>query len=422
MTFAVNTGVIEHNKLAGIGKAFATAQVTNQASLKPEQLPELMNALNYASIKLITRCLIEWQLHTMTRPSEAAGARWDEIDREKLLWSIPAERMKKGRPHTIPFTTQTLALLDTIKSITADSEYVFPSDKTSKKHINKETANTALKRMGFKGRQTSHGLRALASTTLNEQGFDVDVIEAALSHVDKDKVLSSLEHDKEEFVLLDTSDWESSANTVIKDIEFSSELNGSLKIFGESFWRKILTEDVNVVELLNSNVLTEIHYTDRYLQSPTSLLLISQLIGSFCNAADVKPEIKVETLFNVKERAGHLLHHDWQNHDDFKEVFPLWLKTKAKTDVELIVHKYRSDIAHRRKLTFKFESGKELTFRFDQGVGYWRLSDPTTTNSTVKYNFNNDEFIQFSALKKLEDTLLVKNSEAWTTDVSYRLQ
>ncbi len=191
MTFAVNTGVIEHNKLAGIGKAFATAQVTNQASLKPEELPELMSALNYASIKLITRCLIEWQLHTMTRPSEAAGARWDEIDRDKLLWNISAERMKKGRPHTIPFTTQTLALLETIKSITVDSEYVFPSDKTSKKHINKETANTALKRMGFKGRQTSHGLRALASTTLNEQGFDVDVIEAALSHVDKDKVRSA---------------------------------------------------------------------------------------------------------------------------------------------------------------------------------------------------------------------------------------
>lgn len=59
MSFAVNTGVIEHNKLAGIGKAFATAQVTNQASLKPEELPELMNTLNYASIKLITRCLIE---------------------------------------------------------------------------------------------------------------------------------------------------------------------------------------------------------------------------------------------------------------------------------------------------------------------------------------------------------------------------
>ncbi|MFT6924917.1 MAG: integrase [Psychromonas sp.] len=191
MTFAVNTGIIEHNKLAGIGKAFATAQVTNQASLKPEELPELLKALNYANIKLITRCLIEWQLHTMTRPAETASARWDEIDKENKLWHIPPERMKKGRPHTIPLTDQTLALLETIDAITGDSEYIFPADKTNKKHISKETANKALSRMGFKGRQTSHGLRALASTTLNEQNFEADVIEAALSHVDKDKVRSA---------------------------------------------------------------------------------------------------------------------------------------------------------------------------------------------------------------------------------------
>lgn len=191
MTFAVNTGIIEHNKLAGIGKAFANAQVTKQASLKPEELPELLTALNYANIKLTTRCLIEWQLHTMTRPSETAGARWDEIDKENKLWNIPAERMKKGRPHTVPLTAQTLALLGTVDAITGDSEYIFPADKTNKKHINKETANKALARMGFKGRQTSHGLRALASTTLNEQSFDVDVIDAALSHVDKDKVRSA---------------------------------------------------------------------------------------------------------------------------------------------------------------------------------------------------------------------------------------
>ena len=134
MTFAVNTGIIEHNRLAGIGKAFAAAKVTNQASLKPEELSKLLTALNYASIKLITRCLIEWQLHTMTRPSEAAGTRWDEIDIENQLWNIPEERMKKGRPHTIPLTDQTLALLETIKSITPESEFVFPGH-TSRKNM-----------------------------------------------------------------------------------------------------------------------------------------------------------------------------------------------------------------------------------------------------------------------------------------------
>ena len=61
-------------------------------TILPEQLPELMKAISYASIKIITRCLIEWQLHTVVRPSEAAGAKWCEIDLENSRWLIPAEQ------------------------------------------------------------------------------------------------------------------------------------------------------------------------------------------------------------------------------------------------------------------------------------------------------------------------------------------
>lgn len=90
----------------------------------------------------------------MTRPSETAGAGWDEIDYGNKLWNIPGERMKKGRPHTAPLTAQTLAMLEVIDAITGDSEYISPADKTNKKHIHKETANKAFARMAFKGRQT----------------------------------------------------------------------------------------------------------------------------------------------------------------------------------------------------------------------------------------------------------------------------
>lgn len=55
------------------------------AALKPAELPELMGAVANASIKRTTRCLIEWQLHTMTRPSEASGAMWKEIDMESKV-------------------------------------------------------------------------------------------------------------------------------------------------------------------------------------------------------------------------------------------------------------------------------------------------------------------------------------------------
>ena len=157
-------------------------------TLKPDQLPALMTILNRASIKLTTRCLIEWQLHTMTRPSEAAGTRWEEINLKKKLWTIPAARMKKAKPHSVPLTPQALALLDIMKPISGKRDFVFPADRNPRNSIHLQTANMALKRMGYGGLLVAHGLRALASTTLNEEGFDPDVIEAALAHVDNNDV------------------------------------------------------------------------------------------------------------------------------------------------------------------------------------------------------------------------------------------
>lgn len=188
MVWALNSGLIESNPLAGIGKAFRSPKATSMPTILPKQLPELMVTLSRANIKLTTRCLIEWQLHTMTRPGEAAGARWDEIDLEKGLWNITAERMKKRRPHSIPLSPQVLALLELMRPLSGHLEYVFPSDRDKTRHASESTANVALKRMGYGGILVAHGLRALASTTLNEQGFDPDVIEAALAHVDKNEV------------------------------------------------------------------------------------------------------------------------------------------------------------------------------------------------------------------------------------------
>jgi integrase len=188
MTFAVNTGIIHHNPLAKITSAFKAPTKRHQLTLEPKELPELMKALSYANIQLLTRVMIEWQLHTMTRPSEAAGARWEEIDLEAELWIIPAERMKMKRSHMVPLSPQVIELLEIIKPHSGESEYLFPSEMKRNKHRNTQTANMALKRMGFGGRLVAHGLRALASTTLNEQGFNPDVIEAALAHIDKNEV------------------------------------------------------------------------------------------------------------------------------------------------------------------------------------------------------------------------------------------
>ena len=188
MVYAVNTDLVAANCLSGVSKAFASPKKNHMPTLRPEQLPELMCALANASIKKTTRCLIEWQLHTMTRPGEAAGTKWEEIDLGKKLWAIPATRMKKKRPHKVPLSPQMLTLLEVMKPISANRKYVFPADRNPRNHAHPATANMALKRMGYSHLLVAHGLRSLASTTLNEQGFDPDIIESALAHTDKNDV------------------------------------------------------------------------------------------------------------------------------------------------------------------------------------------------------------------------------------------
>lgn len=188
MTFAVNTGIIASNPLSGIKASFKKPKKENLLALTPQELPELLEAVSEASIKKVTRYLLLWQLHTMTRPNEAAKAEWQEIDWDNNLWVIPSDKMKKRKEHIIPLTKQTLNLLEKIKPISGHGPYIFPSDRNPKTHCNTQTVNMAIKRMGFAGRLVSHGFRSIASTTLNEQGFDRDVIEATLAHVDKNEV------------------------------------------------------------------------------------------------------------------------------------------------------------------------------------------------------------------------------------------
>lgn len=188
MRLAVASGHIEINYLADITKLFPAPNKQNMATIKPERLPDLMKALAEASINKSTRCLVEWQLHTMTRPIEAVTARWSDIYVEGGVWVIPAERMKMNKSHTIPLSPQLLALLEVIREMSGHREFLFPNHRDPRSHASSQSANMALKRMGFAGELVSHGLRSLASTTLNEQGFDPNLIEVCLAHVDKNEV------------------------------------------------------------------------------------------------------------------------------------------------------------------------------------------------------------------------------------------
>lgn len=191
MTYGVNSGLIFANPLTGIRAVFKKPKKENMAALPPEELPELMLEIANASIKRTTCCLIEWQLHTMTRPAEAATTRWADIDFERRVWTIHAGQMKKRSPHSIPLSDHAVALLESLKTHSGHREYFFPADRNLRTHANSQTANMALKRMGFQDRLVSHGMRSMASTILNEHGWDPELIEVALAHVDKDEVRSA---------------------------------------------------------------------------------------------------------------------------------------------------------------------------------------------------------------------------------------
>jgi integrase len=188
MIYAVNTGLIDANPASGIGMAFEKPKKQNMPTLRPEELPKLMRSLVISNLSVPTRCLIEWQLLTLVRPSEASGSKWCEINFDTKLWTIPCERMKAKREHIVPLSAQALDILEIMKPISKNRTHIFPSRNNPALPMNSQTANAALKRIGYEGKLVAHGLRSIASTALNEANFNADVIESTLAHVNRDEV------------------------------------------------------------------------------------------------------------------------------------------------------------------------------------------------------------------------------------------
>ncbi|MFQ2382678.1 integrase domain-containing protein [Aeromonas dhakensis] len=200
LDYSVNHGLLDANPCSAIRKVFKKPTKKHMPTLKPDELPLLMADIANGRLEHATRCQIEWSLHTLVRPGESAGTRWDEIDFEAKVWKIPEDRMKMDRPHRVPLTPQAISLLERMKPISGHRPYVFPGRRDPLGHINDQTANAALKRLGYGGRLVAHGLRSIGSTTLNEATingqriFDPDAIEAALSHADDNEIRSAYNH------------------------------------------------------------------------------------------------------------------------------------------------------------------------------------------------------------------------------------
>ncbi|ENV75681.1 tyrosine-type recombinase/integrase [Acinetobacter ursingii] len=180
--YAKVTGRIDYNPLEGLHKFLEQGDKKNMAHVDEKELPQLLRAIdNYPTPDI--RIGLKLLVMLFCRPSELREAQWDEFDLDEAVWNIPEQRMKKRREHIIPLPRQAVALLKELKELSGHSDYLFPSRSNQHKPKSDTVFIMALRRLGYEGRQTPHGFRHIASTLLNNKGFDERHIEAALAHV-----------------------------------------------------------------------------------------------------------------------------------------------------------------------------------------------------------------------------------------------
>jgi integrase len=187
--YGIATGRCTRNLSADLRGALTPHVKHHQAAVRTEELPDLVRAITkYDEIGgKQTRHALQLMAQTFVRTKELIDAEWGEFDLSNALWIIPAERMKMKAEHVVPLSKQGLAILSELKDTSGGSRYVFPG-RNRDKPISNNTLLFSLYRLGYKGKMTGHGFRAVASTILNEAGFRPDVIERQLAHCERNQV------------------------------------------------------------------------------------------------------------------------------------------------------------------------------------------------------------------------------------------
>lgn len=158
-------------------------KVKHHAALPAADLPAFMRALR--SQDGMGALALEFAILTAARTGEVIGAPWSEIDLEAKVWTVPAERMKGGREHRVPLSSQAVELLERLQRL-GGKTWIFPS-QNKRKHLSNMAMLATLKRMG-RGDLTAHGFRStLRDWAGDHTAFPREVIEAALAHIVGDK-------------------------------------------------------------------------------------------------------------------------------------------------------------------------------------------------------------------------------------------
>ena len=191
--FAVVTSRCDRNAAADLHGAIAPHVATPQTSIRPEELPDLLRAIRGYDGDRVTLLGLQFLALTFVRTMELIGAHWTEFDAGQHLWVVPHSRTKMRRDHMVPLSRQSIIVVERLRSLNRLSPFVF-AGTNPRKHISNNTLLYALYRLGYHSRMTGHGIRALASTILNEErergshSFGFDIIERQLAHHPRNQV------------------------------------------------------------------------------------------------------------------------------------------------------------------------------------------------------------------------------------------
>lgn len=189
--YAIGIGVAEVDPTYGLKEVLRPQKTTHYAALDVKELPEFLDALkrNDARLYPYTRNALKLMMMTFVRTSELINARWEEVDFENALWTIPAERMKMRKEHLVPLSKQAIEILQTQKELVGKWEWVFPSLVRPQQSMSNNTILGAIRRLGFKGRMTGHGFRALAMSAIKQElGYRHEVVDRQLAHAPRSKI------------------------------------------------------------------------------------------------------------------------------------------------------------------------------------------------------------------------------------------
>ena len=191
--YAIATGRAERDPAADLRDALSPVNSTNFASItEPKDIGTLLRDIDEYTGNLIVRAALRMAPYVFVRPGELRRAEWSEFNMIDAEWRIPASRMKMKEKHIVPLSRQVVSILEDLHQYTGHTRYLFPSMRANSAPISDVTLLAALRRMGYdKDTMTVHGFRSMASTLLNEQGYNRDWIERQLAHGERNTVRAS---------------------------------------------------------------------------------------------------------------------------------------------------------------------------------------------------------------------------------------